>query len=174
MVTLHSLTVCALPPLQELSPALVSIAWGAREYLAPGQTADDGYRQFINAVNIGTEPRQGPCGRDHLYLRDGDWNKAVSGPPDLPPRWRPFVLTAPVRGRVIALSNDGHAIVNVGARHGLLPGMRLLKITKEPSIFDRVAIVAVAPETAELKAPEFSWDTRLQVGDQVASRFPGE
>lgn len=54
------------------------IRWGGRQYLVPlGGIAD-----FADQVKKGNEPRSSSFG--NVYLREGDWNKPVTGEPDLP------------------------------------------------------------------------------------------
>ncbi len=63
---------------QRLDTRFLPLRWGGRQYLVPSEQLPD----FANQVKERREPRSGPLG--DAYLREGDWNKPVTGEPDLP------------------------------------------------------------------------------------------
>jgi hypothetical protein len=113
---------------------LVPIAWGNRRYLIPS----DEVVEFCNSINAQHEPR--PRMHGMYFLREGDHEKPVHGPPELPAQFQPYLLDKPIHAEVIAvkptvvegppveLSSDlsfHKAVVtlNVGRRANVLPGM---------------------------------------------------
>ncbi len=54
------------------------VRWGERQYLIPANRIFD----FANQIHRGNEPRTSSFG--DVYLREGDWDKPVTGEPDLP------------------------------------------------------------------------------------------
>jgi hypothetical protein len=95
------------------------VAWGGRSYLL----REEDLLSFCNDVNLGTEPRQVASGTG--YLRQGDWNTQVSGWPQLPTEWMPYVLTKPIRGQIIELLDANHARISLGSKDGIRDGMQL-------------------------------------------------
>ena len=63
---------------QRLDTRFLPIRWGGRQYLVPSDQLPD----FAKQVRAGREPRSSSLGDS--YLREGDWNKPVTGEPDLP------------------------------------------------------------------------------------------
>jgi hypothetical protein len=107
------------PPGNSLPTSFWPIRWGGRVYLA----AADELAEFCNFVNDGTEPRREAQGS--VFLRENDWDLAVSGKPDVPQEMRSHLLARPVRGRIVRHVTTTSAVVNRGARDGLQPGMIL-------------------------------------------------
>jgi hypothetical protein len=69
----------------------VPLTWGKRKprrYLVPNGAG----RDFCNLVNEGWEPRK--VARGACYLRSGDWDIDVDGPPDIPKEWRQWLAPA--------------------------------------------------------------------------------
>ncbi|MFL6234851.1 MAG: hypothetical protein ACJ76N_17085 [Thermoanaerobaculia bacterium] len=80
---------------QEVAEAFyLPVRWGGRLYLI----RKDEMTRFIDEINLGTEPRDGARGL--AYLREEDWEVAVSGPPDLPPSYQQYLLKKPAEGAV--------------------------------------------------------------------------
>lgn len=162
----------------ETPERLLAVRWGARLYLMD----DDDLRGFCNAVNAGVEPRGGEGDPDYpqflrgghfgsFYLRDGDENKKVTGEPQLPGEWRRFLLKEPVEGLVLSVGGgEGEAVVNVGARKGLRPGMLLFLASDgrdlPPSPHEAMEVLSVEDETAKVRGLG-----RAKVGDKVSTRF---
>lgn len=63
---------------QGLNTRFLPVRWGTRQYLVPSDQLLD----FAKQVNGGHEPRSSSFG--NVYLREGDWDKPVTGEPDLP------------------------------------------------------------------------------------------
>jgi hypothetical protein len=61
----------------------------------------------------------------NVYQRWEDRDKGPSGVPDLPPKWKPYVLENPISGKIVEVSKDGTAILNLGLRDGVFEGMEL-------------------------------------------------
>jgi hypothetical protein len=93
------------------------------------------------------------------YLtRVDDLNQPLAGAPEVPPEYRPYLLTAPVFGEIVSIDriepdspdpakDDFHlvATANVGRAAGLLPGMQLLS---EQDCFE---VTAVAETTCTIE-----------------------
>jgi len=107
------------------------VAWGERHYLVP----PDEIVGFCNDINYGREPRSSPNG--FSLLRRGDEEIAVTGHPDLPEKYRAYILEKPVMATVISVGESGTetdkyttynlttATISAGSNQGLLPGMRM-------------------------------------------------
>lgn len=89
--------------------AFIPIRWGERRYLV----AKERLASFCDAVNLGSEPRDGPHGG--VYLREGDWDLAVTGAPDLPEAAAAMVLPHRVNAKVVLV---GEAIEGESAFGG--------------------------------------------------------
>jgi hypothetical protein len=113
-----------------LAPQLVPVRWGPRRYLvAPRDLV-----KYCNAVNFGREPRAGAHGS--FFLRQGDWDRKTEGRPLVPEEYRPYLLARPIEGTIRRVGparlEEGRAgirlsrttvTLDVGRRHGVLPGM---------------------------------------------------
>jgi hypothetical protein len=157
---------------------LLPVRWGGRLYLMD----EDDLRGFCNAVNAGFEPRGGEDDPNYspllrgvhfgsFYLREGDEKKKVTGEPELPGGWRRFLLKEPVEGLVLSVGGgEGEAVVNVGARKGLRPGMLLFIVSDgqdlPPEFPDGMQVLSVEEETAKVRGLK-----RAKVGDKVSTRF---
>lgn len=97
----------------------VAVRWERRLYLVPAARGKD----FCGQVNQGGEPRQ--SARGFAYLRDDDWTKAVTGLPNVPKDWEPFLLKKPLRGHVVEVLNGGKAKVDFGRADGAFEDMEL-------------------------------------------------
>jgi len=157
---------------EQLSPdAFLPVRWQRRLYLI----ADDEVPDFCSAVHNGTEPeRKLPDGgfQGLFWLRADGESRRVTSWPELPPKWRPYLVRKPIEGAISHLMPDGLVRANVGSSHGLLPGMLL---------FDRDAVyygrdfrvVGVERAAATLKPLQlngmFSWQP-VRIGDRVSTR----
>ena len=157
---------------------LVPVTWGGRLYLIP----EDELKGFCNAVNAGVEPRRsyddgvyqliyGGSYFGSFYLRNGDENKEVSGPPRLPEEWQGYLLEEPISGRVMR-AGDGEAVVKVGAAKGLRAGMKLY-VRKDseqswsgPNMWSGLEVISVEGTRVRVSAGE-----RVAVGDKVSTKF---
>ncbi len=96
------------------------VDWGLRRYLVP----EGKLIRFCNALNLGDEPRREATGS--ALLRVGDWDKPVTGAPQLAPEWKAFLLDRPLTGTVVNLEEGGFAKLSLGGNHGLKAGMALV------------------------------------------------
>jgi hypothetical protein len=96
---------------------LQPLPWGRRMYLLdPGAV-----REFVDAINDGTEPRSEEHGL--TLLRSEDWRIPASGLPSIPDPYASLVLRTPIRGSVTRLLPNGSVRINRGARHGVRVGL---------------------------------------------------
>jgi hypothetical protein len=146
------------------------IRWGRRVYMIPV----DGIIDFANYVNFHMEPRDEMQGS--FFLRMGDEKKKISGKPELPEKYMPYLLNQPVNAVVTstkdARKNDGlesvTIIIDKGGKDGLLPGMTL-HITEPDNVYNignLVELIDVGEAQAEGKfrydpsksqTPEAGW-----------------
>jgi hypothetical protein len=123
-------------------------------YLVPA----DGMVGFCNEVNDGSEPASGRSGS--YLLRRGDEKLKVTGMPDVPREYRPYLLKEPITAEITAVGRyrthpglagttfrETTVTVNAGKRNGLLPGMEL--VVTSPDMVERVKITKVSEEAAE-------------------------
>ena len=131
----------------------VPITWGARRYIIPPDEIID----FCNSVNQGNEPRTN-WGR-HL-LREGDEAKPVTGFPDVPSQFRPYLLNKPIETKIVHVGHyttrpsimkwrfkDTTVTLDAGADQGLRVGMELL--TTGLDYFGAVKITEVQSDCSE-------------------------
>jgi hypothetical protein len=134
-----------------LPASLRAVTWGDRLYLV----ADSELIDFCNAVNDGGEPRDLAWGS--FFLREEDWSRPATGAPKVPDGYREQLLSAPVRGRLVARIDERSGTVDRGERDGLRPGMTLYLQRAFDLVSYRVRRVASA--TCEVE---------LELGDEVA------
>lgn len=137
---------------------LVVVPWGDRRYLIPVEKMVD----FVNAVNLGREPRSDAHGL--FLLRRDDETKKVSGKPKLPKKFAQFILQRPVDPKITAVGEtvveEGSsellrqvmvkATIDRGKSHGLFPGMELAIVSEPPLLFLGLEgrVVSVGEKTA--------------------------
>jgi hypothetical protein len=126
--------------------------------------------EFCNQVNQGGEPRSRPIG--WFYLRQGDWDKKVTGLPSVPQEWDSLLLKKPLRGRVIEVLNGDRAKVDLGADIGVWKGMQLWTDTEG---FGPVLVIEVGPKSS-VNYPEYLGvrPIRFQRGQEVRSNRTDE
>jgi len=149
--------------------AFLPVTWGERHYLIPR----DGLLEFCNDVNAGFIASSW---RDYgVYLKDGDQRKKAAGRPPLPKECSPYLLTRPLRGKIISLIDAYTAVIDMGHGSGLRPGMELFAdLPRSPSSVG-MAVVQVDDKTciAQVKYPEFP-DYTLKANSSVHSRLMSE
>ncbi len=74
-----------------LSPDLIPVRWGERLYLVSKEAG----KSFCHEVNEGREPRSNRHGT--FYIRRGDWEKKVTGLPDVPNAWKSWLRKNPAK-----------------------------------------------------------------------------
>ena len=150
---------------QGFDTRFLPIRWEDRQYLIPS----DQIVGFTNQVNGGLEPRSDSFG--DVYLRRDDWDKPVTGAPDLPERYQAYLLPEPVNVRVLRKRGTREVEMDAGRGEGLLPGMTLTPVSKEGDLFlCRLEIVSVEEGTAVAKGDEYC--KNLLQGDEVSTRLP--
>ncbi len=120
---------------QGIAEELIPIAWGNRMYLVPS----DDIVGFCNHVNEGLEPRNRLSGS--YLLQVGDQKKKVTGFPNVPEQFKPYLLAHPVEAEITGVGEsttrpiasdwkykDTPVTLSCGRNKGLLPGMRLYVI----------------------------------------------
>ena len=126
------------------------IRWGERVYLIPTFRIID----FCNAINSGWEPRN--CTHGRFYLRRGDEEKEVSGKPELPKEFMPYLLDKPIGATIVSVKdirerdrfwNIATFVVDKGQNDGLLPGMELHVV--RPFVVGRVTLTKVEETQSE-------------------------
>jgi hypothetical protein len=145
---------------------LIPVRWGERLYLIP----ETERREFCNRVNQGTEPRDRPHGR--FYLRRGDWDKKVAGPPSVPKGWESLLLRKPLQGRVIEVLSGGRAKVDLGADGGVWEGLELW-VDAEGFGLVQVVEVGATSSVISVKYPDVT-PVRFQRGQGVRSKLSDE
>ena len=162
---------------QGIAINLVPVSWGARSYLIP---ADD-LPGFCNEVNQGGEPRL--SGRGHYLLRKGDESKRVEGFPNVPDKYRPYLLARPVDAAISAVVSpairsgqgnlrDTRVTIDAGASHGIRGGMELF-ITNREALATSVRITKVEAGHSEgVVTPITEGDPAPRVGWRVSTRAP--
>ncbi len=167
---------------------LCCIAWSGRRYLV----AKPELIRFCNSVNAGLEPRTS-CGgfSGFAFLKDGDWDKAITGLPAVPASVRKYILPREITARAttvgsfvtdqtipgIPASISGRSVLlDKGELDGLLPGMALyerimpygLAYVKESGNHESRAIIMVGPED-KVGVERLLLSTRLNVGQKTES-----
>ncbi len=139
------------------------VLWGDRTYLVPkGELVN-----FCSKVNAGQEPRDRPHGR--FYLRHQDWSKRVTGTPNVPAEFQGYLLKTPVRGKIIAVQDNGTTgVLNLGTRDGLLEGMTLTAHSMRGANIFWIKVMQTKETNSVVKC---SWkNDKLLVGQTVTSK----
>jgi hypothetical protein len=132
------------------------IRWGPRIYLVP----EVDLPKFCAYVNQGWEPRDGEHGL--FFMKTDTAGQPVTGAPLLPDAYREFLLTIPVRGRLISVSGRRGILESDSARK-LRVGIVL---TLQDDSRDHVSVVSVSDRSAVVEAPDGG---KLTVGTIVST-----
>jgi hypothetical protein len=179
-----------------IADALIPVAWGDRKYLISSDEVVD----FCNDVNAGFEPRTDEYGRRYghqehgmSFLRLGDQEKQVVGPPIVPKDYRPYLLKEPITAAILAVGepvkkSDRDRVkwttavtIDAGKKKGVLPGMQLYLIAPQNvnslGMFDvnSLRVSRVEDDKAEAVLEQFDNGTKgpdLKVGWKVSTRAP--
>jgi hypothetical protein len=95
------------------------VKWGDRQYLLDA----DEIAYFSSSIKDGSEPRTSSAGS--FLLRYGDWQKPVSGRPELPPEYAKSSKQKPLKGKVVEVIDHSSGWIDLGAEHGLVAGIEL-------------------------------------------------
>ena len=149
------------------------VRWGERIYLM----SNDALPGFIDAINLGFEPRQVDGYRSlygFFFLRMGDEAKSAIGAPALPKELLNGLLPKPITGTVVNLEVVDKvtiATINRGSSDGLRKGMSLVKAeTSDYYSFQSYSIVSVDDHLARVEV----YGEGLKVGDVVTTRIDDE
>ena len=120
-----------------LADEFTTITWANHLYLVPA----DGIIDFCNEVNSGYNVQFA------FFLRsDGIGPHSDKGAPNVPDKYKPYLLAKPVEGRIIAVGETTTArvqtwterttpvTINKGNQDGILPGMTFWMTTPEKRI----------------------------------------
>ncbi len=145
---------------------LLPVAWDQRKYLIP----TDQILEFCSAVNQGNEPRNQHYGL--YYLRRGDWAGNAVGFPTLPEKWKAYLLSKPVEGKVVEIETFKVGWINLGTEDGILEGMTLVAGRREPLILPADVIVTSAgPRKSKVRVSIEEFEN-IVLGEKVSSRSP--
>ena len=154
----------------ELPRELYPVTWGSRMYLIAKTELDD----FVNAVNLGREPRRQLHGL--FLLRGDDYTKVAQGQPRLPGTHLKKLLAEEITGNITAVfapeSDDSDAWtveINLGQQAGVWRGMELCLADSTYTI----TVTKVSDHTSEATYSMTPIASVLpEVGMAVRSRFP--
>lgn len=145
------------------SIAFFPLRWGTRVYLVATNKLVD----FCNCINDGSEPRV-QCYGSH-YLREKDWDKPVSGRPEIPVPWAEYLISKPIKGEIVYLVNNNEAWINIGSDNGLREGMTLTAWKSNPWTVISVRISVLEKDRCLIK---HEWDDeKLDIGMIVGTRI---
>ncbi len=162
-------------------PRMHPVRWGKRIYLIAEKEMVD----YCSDVNLGTEPRETIYGDFYAKMaakEPGDEvdNKLVSiekpyGLPEVPERWKSYLLKKPVEGKVVAKLPDHRAMIDIGSADGLKVGMLLLverkKVNGSDSPYRLARLVSVEDHSSIIDVSK--WDhlgDGIQKDSKVLSR----
>ena len=122
------------------------VPWGERMYLIPqGEII-----KFCNEINSRREPRKGQHGS--FFLKKEDRMKEAQGLPEIPDKFRPYLLEEPVDAIITDVvkieTNSRETLkratvkIDKGKKDGLLPGMELY-VTQSNSVLEKITLTAV-------------------------------
>jgi hypothetical protein len=141
------------------------IPWGNRLYIIPTNEII----KFCSDVNQGLEPRD--LSRGSFYLKTGEWTNTVSGLPNVPVNWKPYLLAKPVNGKITQLITKEEAWLNLGSKDGILAEMEMFALEFEKTSPSCVKIISVEKNRCRIRS---EWDdSELAVGQEVTSHYFG-
>ncbi|TWU51424.1 hypothetical protein [Rubripirellula reticaptiva] len=117
---------------QGIAGEFTPVSWANRTYLIPSNDLVG----FCNDINSGAEPRKQVHG--NYLLRDGDESSLVTGHPEIPVKFKPYLLDQPIEAAIIEIGDvttrpsvcdwnfkDTEVIIDSGTNAGVLQGMEL-------------------------------------------------
>lgn len=146
---------------QRLPQRLVPVQWSRRTYLIP--ETDERLLGFCNSINLGYEPRESQFGAP--FLRTGDEKSPAVGLPDLPTKWRRYLLAKPVWCKVISVSGES-AKIDKGAKSGLKPGMIFVEFKGG----QQYRVTEVQQDSANIMREPGYHPYRISDGEQLCTR----
>jgi hypothetical protein len=153
-------------PFKPFTATLKVFRWGQRTYLLD----EDQFTHFVRAINLGFEPRAVDGYRAYFpfFLKEGDENLPVDGPPPVPKEFLSNLLPAPITAIVTHIELAGNrklVTIDRGSEDGLRVGLPLVVVSPEPYYFDHLEIVSVEARTARVEVYR-----DIKVGDQLSTR----
>lgn len=138
---------------QGLENEFIPVRWDERHYLIPPKKMID----FCNHVNSGWY-RTGVWGQ--FLLRDGDEKKKCIEKPDVPEKYRPYLLDQPIEAMVIEVGevvcdsnecegeccspkNEVSITINKGKKDGVLPKMEFYILDNDYPQYSKIKIIEV-------------------------------
>jgi len=155
-------------PFKSETENLQIVRWGERIYLMHAES----FGRFAEAINLGFEPREVDGYRAFygaFYLRVGDENKPVDGPPQIPKEFLENLLPAPVIAKVIKVeTTDNRVIATIdrGTADGLRTEMALVTFEQESWFYESHWIISAEPHTSTVQI----WRD-VKVGDKLTTRI---
>jgi hypothetical protein len=161
---------------EKADPALqikyLPIRWGERVYLLPD---DESIKRFCNAINHGWEPVQPGSRHVRFWLRRGDEKKPAPGLPELPERWQRYLLTKPIKGKIVEVLGTRTARLDLGSKDGVWQGMELGTFGTDGEEPCEVAVVSAGDRTCVIRITSYPGPDRfargLTLGTRVTSRI---
>ena len=155
-------------PFKPETDSLQIVRWGERIYLMDPQQ----FGGFVEAINLGFEPREVDGYRafyGSIYLRIGDENKPVDGPPSLPKEFLAQLLPVPITATVTnveTIENRVIATIDRGSADGLRKDMTLVTADSESFYYEQHWVISVESQTAKVQV----WKD-VKVGSQLTTRI---
>ena len=162
---------------QEMAPEFTPVRWGKRRYLIPANDLVG----FCNKINAGEEPRADVHGS--YLLRRGDEGAEISGFPNVPKEYRPYLLDRPISARILSVGKyvtrpssgewkfkDTPVALSFGSAKGLRVGMELY-VTEPRNVVESVWVTRVEVDRSEAimtqieekqPGPERGWQLSTQ------------
>jgi len=153
----------------------IPVRWGQRHYLVGA----DQMLAFCNSINSGWEPAPSSTrgGRSFLFLmREGD-PKTVTGQPQVPAAYQPYLLAHPVQAKILSrepgkVVNNRLitlAVIDAGSADGILPGM---EFRRKFDPFGPVATVTTTQaHSAEVQIVQFpSQASPPEIGAELSTK----
>jgi len=98
-------------------------------------------------VNRGAEPvNQGSMG--NYYLREGDWDRDVTGQPQIPAQYRPYLLKSPPHGKIIRQESNGDWLVDFGSKSGAYVGLEVTAWSADRHRFTTLRLTSIGPDAS--------------------------
>jgi hypothetical protein len=144
------------------------VRWSERIYLMNSES----FESFVGAINLGYEPREVDGYHEHygpIYLRVGDENKPVNGPPPLPKEFLDLILPTPVIATVVEVETNGNntiATIDRGSADGLRKSMSLVTVDDDYFMVQTHWIISVEPHTSKVQI----WRD-IKLGDKLTTRI---
>jgi hypothetical protein len=149
----------------------VPVVWGDYVYL----TGDAEMIKLCNIVNLGVNRPHGPhpFWIENFFVRGKTVQAKVAGLPEVPAKWKPFLLKQSVHGRITKVTGKKKATVDLGAQNGLHPGMMLW--VEGLGADGVVTVDSVSAKSCSVKIDDLvEKDKTLRAGQQAFSMIPAQ